>query len=178
MIRIQGRVPEFGLAWAIVPPEEIDTMKKLKFRGKVTLEKVGGALSEATKDTNMLVSWFALVTLSELGDRSDGLPRLLVNSAQNYLSWSKESGEGSSGIVGGFLEGAVAEETIRALSYFSKNRDALEALTEILHAHLLVGHQKVSSPRTQAIYALGAIGASAAKEHLEYLTFPPKTATP
>jgi regulator of replication initiation timing len=119
--------------------------------------------------SKVLISWYILIALVELGDRSDIVAQLLIETAEGIMTWCKESDMDSS-LTGAFLEIAVSEETVRALSHFTGNSKAKQALIDALHARIFVGRQEVGSPYKYAMYALSALGDPSTREHLEYWT--------
>ncbi len=163
MIMMQGRYSKIDtlLAWvmplSLTQDKALRIMKleKVTFRTKPILELARPILFEAAANSseNNLIRLLALVTLTELGDRSDEVIQLL------FSLWDKMEEPNLWNV----------REILRALSTFSNNRGATDLLIKVQRGELFKG--KASEEiRQAAIYALGAITSASAREYLEYLT--------
>ena len=163
MIMMQGRYSEFdtNIGW-LIPLElpearilRIMKFEKVTFRTKPKLEVSRSILFEAATNSNEnpLIRLLAVLTLTELGDRSDEVIQLifsLLDELEDPNLWN-------------------VRETLRAISNFSHNREATDFLIRVQRGELFKG-KAAEEVRQAAIYALGAIATSSAREYLEYLT--------
>ncbi len=168
---IQGRVSSmFLLATLGLRAEALEkALDQEKLQKKLDVKLVRPALSGTAKDRkgNSVVRWYALTALAELGDRSDEVAQLLIETAEILLTLCKRQDIGSQ-IAGFALEDGIQKETLRALSYFAGSGKVRDALIDALQGHRFVGYQHISSPWSYAVYALSAFGDPSAREHLEY----------
>ena len=167
IIMMQGRLSrdtevDILLAW-ITPLNlqqnravSILNWEDVKFRRKHNLDLARPILFEAATNSaeNPLIRLFALVTLAELGDKSNEVMQLLVYFLiQGQNAWT-------------------IKETLRALSYFSTKPEVTDLLIKIQKGEGFVFRDKFELSkvvREAAIYALGATTVPSAREYLEYL---------
>jgi HEAT repeat protein len=121
--------------------------EKVKFTKKLNLGLVRPILLEVAMNSgeNLVIRWYTVTALAELGDRSDELVQLLINildamPKQNLF---------------------IVEESLRILSYFTGNPTARNVLMNSLRTGTV--------SRMYSIYALGALGDPLTRENLEYL---------
>jgi hypothetical protein len=160
MLVIQGRVPIVGVPGLFgLASEGVQGMRQ---QGKIPMDKVHEALQSATQDSNLMVGWFAIVTLIELGARDTELPGVLATSAKQYIDALKDTA---------YNESEVAEETIRALHYFfSTDASVGEMLASSLSGSLFSGDWHLrKAQQCAAVCAFAADGSLGSRERLEYL---------
>jgi hypothetical protein len=179
LIKMQGRVPHGSFVMSFFSPDAWSIFEKIRFSGKLPLDLLlnafggvddpaGVLMRSLGKESELIVGWFGFVTLAELGARNRPVPRMLVYYAEEYLTWSGETGAGAS-LAGAPAESSVRRETVRALSYFVDDDFALESIIKVSRRNLLSsGYQKPKLNPRYAICALGALGRPEAKQHLEF----------
>jgi len=166
IIMMQGRLSrdtEMDMLLAWITPLNLQQNRvmsilkweNVKFRRKHNLDLARPSLFEAATNSaeNPLIRLFALVTLAELGDKSNEVMQLLIDFLiQGQNAWT-------------------IKETLRALSYFSTKPEVADLLIEIQKGEVFVWNKSGLSEivREAAIYALGASTSHLAREYLEYL---------
>jgi HEAT repeat protein len=98
------------------------------------------------------IRWYSAVALVELGDRSNEVMQLVIDTLNTMSKMNID----------------IIEESLRALSYFGSNSALVGMFIEIQKGRLFKAVLDVG-PRSAAIYALGATGEPSAREYLEYL---------
>jgi HEAT repeat protein len=128
--------------------------EKTKFRRGMDLHLVRPILYGLATNSveSPAIRWYSVVALAELGDKSDDLMQLLMDTFNSISN----------------MNIYVIEETVRALSFLTGNPHCVPLLIRIQKGELFRGGLDVGW-RSAAIYALGASGNASAREYLEYL---------
>lgn len=132
----------------------IGDFSKVKFTRKFGLALARPILiSLATsQEEASAIRWYSAVALVELGDRSNEVMQLVMDTLSMMQKMNID----------------IVEESLRALSSFGGNSALVGMFIEVQKGQLFKAVLDVG-PRTAAIYALAATGEPSAREYLEYL---------
>lgn len=119
-------------------------------------------LEVATRDEYPVIRLYSLITLVELGDRSDDVAQLIITTAEMLMTLAQQRGSAT------ILDVAIQQETMRALSYFAGNNEVRNALIDALQGRRFIGMASPKTVRRYAMCAIGAFGDPSTREYLEY----------
>lgn len=160
MAIVQGRLPIVsvpGLKSTAFDIAELDVLTQ------AASEEVTKAIKQIAQDPNMMVSWFAKITLVELGVHDKQSALSILELAKTFMNFLEETA---------YQESAVAEETIRALHHFMDDNDVREALRAALDGSLFPGdwYYVKRAQQCAAIAAFAVEDDEANRRVLDYLT--------
>jgi hypothetical protein len=171
--KARGRANEM-LLQAVLGQERAKGLMKMSYSGSnFTLdnhEQIRAALWEILESKkDILVCWYATITLVDLGDISQSCLEILVQASEQVISWLVETGKREGGTISGAItEWQVQEETIRALSKFSANIDVSAILKECFEGGFLKGLQHEGRFQECALYAFATSGNPELRPLVEY----------